>query len=151
MPVITLDALVEGVRREAVFDWLADPAVFPGFLRGGFSSVEPAGDRAWELTFVAPPGTQTMTCRYLGEDREHGGRRVVLRTEGRRLVGDLRLSLRTVKPSTNTLVTLHHDYAPVGTLGALLRHTGLNASLERAWRASLEGLVRAVAAAGWAR
>ena len=36
MAVLTTDLLIQGVRRDAVFDWLGDPANHGRILRGTF-------------------------------------------------------------------------------------------------------------------
>jgi hypothetical protein len=49
-----------------------------------------------------------------------------------------------MKPSTNTLVTLHLDYSPGGALGSVLNAAGLRAALENGMAKMLENLARAL-------
>jgi hypothetical protein len=51
-------------------------------------------------------------------------------------------SLRTMKPSTNTLVTLHLDYDAGGLLGELVNRAGLMAGIEAGMKKVLENLAR---------
>ena len=80
----------------------------------------------------------------VGRDDSHGGRRVLCKTEGKRLGGSLHYSLRTMKPSTNTLLTVHLDYDPGRVLGALLDQAILRKDLEAALRQICANAARAV-------
>ena len=47
-----------------------------------------------------------------------------------------------MKPSTNTMVTVHMDYDAGSVFGALLGSAGLNEALEKHWARALENLSR---------
>ena len=51
-------------------------------------------------------------------------------------------SLKTMRPSTNTLVTVHMDYEPGGMLGAIVDSAGLRDGLQKAFTKVLENLQR---------
>jgi hypothetical protein len=87
-----------------------------------------------------------MTYRFERVDEEHGGRRVHVALGGRRTTGTLHYSLRTMKPSTNTLVTLHVDLQSGGFLGQLAEMAGLRERLEKGFRVILENVKRIVLA-----
>ena len=40
MSIINCDILIEGIRRDAAFEWLADPANHMRFVEGSFDNVE---------------------------------------------------------------------------------------------------------------
>lgn len=140
MSVYTTDVLLEGVRRDDVLAWLADPAHHHAILDGAWDGMKPIGDGAWELTVRTPLRTRTMTYSFDRVDDDHGGRRVHIRMGGKRTSGKLHWSLRTVKPSTNTLVTLHADLEPGGALGAVMEQIGLRERLEKGFRAMVANL-----------
>jgi hypothetical protein len=147
MPVITTDILIEGVRRDDVLEWLAMPGNHAVLLDGAFPTVTPGDPGCFTLGVKAGPLTRTFEYRFDHVDQEHGGRRVHVRTVGKRVEGTLHYSLRTMKPSTNTLVTLHHDFSTGTVLGAVLEQVGLRAGLEAGWRHCLAQLQRAMARA----
>ncbi|MCK6504564.1 hypothetical protein L6R53_14360 [Myxococcota bacterium] len=132
MAVITTDILLEGVRRDAVFDWLGEPAHHQALLQGAFDDVRRVDDRTYELKLRSKPVARPIKYVVDRKDDSHGGRRVLCRTEGRRVAGSLHYSLRTMKPSTNTLLTVHFDYDPGRVLGALLDQAVLRKDLEAA-------------------
>ena len=70
-----------------------------------------------------------MGYRFVSADESHGGRRIIIETTGKRVAGKMHFSLRTMKPSTNTLVTLHLDYNPGGPLGSVINAAGLRTAL----------------------
>lgn len=146
MAVITTDILLKGFRREAVFDWLGDPANHPRLLSGAFDKVDDKGDGSFELHFKAAPKSRVMGYRFESKDSSHSGRRILVTTTGKRTKGKLHYSLRTMKPSTNTLVTLHMDYSPGALLGQLLDSAGIRASLEERLAAILKNLEREISA-----
>jgi hypothetical protein len=145
MPVITTDILLEGVRRDDVLDWLAVPENHARIVQGAFTEVKPVGPGVYTLSFKAGPLPRAFEYRFDHVDQEHGGRRVHVKTVGKRVEGSIHYSLRTMKPSTNTLVTLHHDFSSGSVLGAVLEQVGLRAGLEAAWKACLENLKRELA------
>jgi hypothetical protein len=144
MAVVTSDLLLEGVRRDVVFEWLCDPAHHRAVVEGAFDGFVDEGPGRFRLAVRTPPRTRELVYRFDRADDSHGGRRVYVNTEGKRFRGQLSYSLRTMKPSSNTLVTLHMDYDPGAVVGALLVGAGLEASLLRCFKAALENLSRAV-------
>ena len=148
MAVITTDILLEGVRRAEAYEWLRVPANHRQLVEGAFDGFveNSAGD--YTLTVKSPGRVRTMGYKVEGGDDQHGGRRVYVQTSGRRFGGRLSYSLRTMKPSTNTLVTLHLDFEPGGLLGTLALRLGLEDRLRRGLVRSLEGLGRAVPRVG---
>ena len=145
MAVITTDILLEGFRREAVFDWLGDPANHPRLLHGAFDKVVDKGNNAYELHFKARKN-RVLGYRFEAKDSSHSGRRVLVETTGKRTKGKLNYSLRTMKPSTNTMVTLRMDYEPGNMLGALVDSAGMRAALEEKLKAVLTNLAREIRA-----
>jgi hypothetical protein len=87
-----------------------------------------------------------MGYRFESKDSSHSGRRVLVVTTGKRTAGKMHYSLRTMKPSTNTMVTLHMDYAPGSVLGQLLDSAGLRTALEDKLKAILANLEREIQA-----
>ncbi len=144
MPVITHDVTICGLRRDAVFDWLSAPANHERLLRGAFARVQPRGGGAFEVEIGAPYAGGTLTYRVTGQDDSHGGRRVLVRLEGQRTTGALHWSLRTTPPSSDTLVTLHVDYEPGGTLWRVADSLYLRRRLESSWRRVAENLQDAI-------
>jgi carbon monoxide dehydrogenase subunit G len=144
MPVITTDVLIEGIRRDDVFTWLSDPDNHDRFLAGAFDEVAREGDRSWALTLNIPPRSRRIGYEVLEPDDSHGGRRVLCRTTGKRTAGRLNYSLRTMKPSSNTLVTLHADYESGGLLGSALDMAIIRKSLESRYQTVLDNLAREI-------
>lgn len=142
MAVITTDILIEGVRRDEVLDWLAKPDNHDRFLAGTFDEVKRTSERTWDLTLQVAPKARSLTYEIDGVDDSHGGRRLLCHTTGKRTAGKLHYSLRTMKPSSNTLVTLHSDYDPGGPIGLLIDSAGLRAGLEERWKKVLFNLQR---------
>lgn len=145
MSVITTDVLVEGVKRTDVLDWLANPDNHNRMLEGAFDGLTRTGDQSWELTLNIAPKKRVMGYTFIELDQSHGGRRVICQTTGKRTSGSLHFSLRTMRPSNNTLVTLHSDYAPGSVLGELLDVLVLRKALESRWKRVLDNLSREVA------
>lgn len=144
MPVITTDVLIEGVRRDDVFQWLSDPDNHDRFLDGSFDSVSRDSDRSWSLTVKLPPKNRVIGYEFLEPDDSHGGRRIRCRTTGKRTAGKLTYSLRTTKGASNTMVTLHADYSPGGLLGAALDVAVLRKTLEERYQGVLDNLARTI-------
>lgn len=144
MSVITTDIVIERRSREEVLAWLGDPANHRQLLEGAFAEVKEEGAGQFSLTLASPIKRRAVAYRFLRVDEDHGGRRVHVSLEGRRVGGTLHFSLRTMKPTTNTLVTLHVDYDAQGLVGALLDQAGLRAAYEAAWRRVLENLKAAI-------
>ena len=131
MAIITQDILLTGVRREDVFNWIGDPGTHDIILQGAFASIR-GSKGEYELGIQTPGRKRTMGYRFTSKDDEHGGRRIIVDTDGKRTRGRINFSLRTMKPSTNTMVTIRMDYQPGGTLGELINATGLADVLEGA-------------------
>ncbi len=142
MAVLTSDILVTGIRRDDAFQWLSDPANHAGILAGAFEQVNATDPEHFELILKTPGKKRTMGYRFLGPDDSHGGRRIRVETTGKRTGGKLNYSLRTMKPSTNTLVTMHLDYEPGGPLGGLVNAIALRTALETAMKTMLENVGR---------
>lgn len=147
MAVITTDILLEGVGREAAFAWLCVPANHKVLLEGAFDGLDERGPGEFALTVRTPLRIRVLGYRFDQPDDSHGGRRVYVNTSGKRFGGKLSYSLRTMKPSTNTLVTLHLDFDP-GPGGALALRLGLEDRLRSGLARCLEALARAVPRGG---
>lgn len=144
MAVLTTDVMLEGVRRDAVFDWLGQPANHEVLLQGAFDDVRRVDERSYEMKLRSKPAPRPMTYVVERKDDSHGGRRVLCRTEGKRVGGSLHYSLRTMKPSTNTLLTVHIDYEPGRVLGAVLDQATLRKDLQAALDRICENADKAV-------
>jgi len=142
MAIITKDILLTGVRRDDAFEWLGNPANHDAIVTGAFDSVS-GSNGEYQLGLSTPGRKRTMGYRFAAKDDEHGGRRVLIDTSGKRTRGKLNYSLRTMKPSRNTLVTIRMDYEPGGTLGGLINSTGLAEALESGLGRMLENLSQA--------
>lgn len=141
MAVLTTDILLQGVRRDVAFDWLGEPGNHRFILAGVFDDIVENSPGDYSLTFRAPAARKrTMGYRFEEKDDAHGGRRVLVKTDGKRTRGSLHYSLRTMKPSTNTLVTMHFDYDPGSILGAILDSTALRQNLEGRMKLMLENI-----------
>jgi len=138
--VITRDILITGIRRDDVFAWLSDPDHHVPLLEGAFGGCRRNSEKDWELDIAVPGRPRVMGYRFISADESHGGRRIIVETSGKRLAGKLHYSLRTMKPSTNTLVTLHMDYSPGGALGSVINAAGLRSALENGMTSMLENL-----------
>jgi hypothetical protein len=140
MPVITVDTLIEGRSRQDVLDWLAEPAHHEGLLRAGFD-VRVVAVGQYDLT-VRAPGKPVIGYRFRDVDQSHGGRRVLVDVRGKRTDGEMHWSMRTMKPSTNTLVTLHMDYRAGRVLGPILDSWYLRQAMSEGFAAALAALQR---------
>ena len=146
MAVLTTDLLLEGVRRDEVFAWLSVPANHGRILQGTFDGCTEQSDGTYVLTVKAGPRTRSLVWCFDRPDDSHGGRRVYIRTEGKRFQGVMSFSLRTMKPSTNTLVTLHYDFSPGGLLGSMAMAAGLEDSLNAGMKQVVNNLKDALQA-----
>jgi hypothetical protein len=147
MAVLTTDLLLEGIRRDAVFEWLSVPANHGRILNGTFDGCAEQSEGTYVLTVKAGPRARSLVWCFDHPDDSHGGRRIYIRTEGKRFQGTMSFSLRTMKPSTNTLVTLHYDFSPGGLLGTVAMAAGLEAALEAGMKQVLVNLQREMASA----
>lgn len=145
MAVITTDILIEGIRRDDVLEWIGDRANHVRMLEGAFDGMKVKAPGEFELTLKTSPLPRTLTYSFDHVDNEHGGRRVHVKTAGRRLEGKIHYSLRTMKPALNTLVTLHADYDTGGPLGGLIDTAILRKRLEAGFKVVLENLQREIA------
>lgn len=146
MSVITADVVIEKMNREDVLAWLSKPENHGLMLEGVFAGFQADGPGNYLITLKTQVKKRPVRYRFARVDAEHGGRRVLVELEGRRVGGTLHYSLRTMKPSTDTLVTLHVDYDTEGLLGTILDHAGIRRPYEEAWNKVLANLKRLVEA-----
>ncbi len=144
MSVYTTDVLIEGVRRDDVLAWIGNAANHRAVLEGAFDGLRETGTGCFELDIKSPPRPRTLSYTFDRVDEEHGGRRVHVALDGRRLKGKLHFSLRTTKPSTNTLVTIHADFAGNGYLLLAAESLGLKPRLDKAFAAMAANVLREV-------
>ena len=142
MAIITKDILLTGVRRDDAFEWIGNPVNHDVILADAFDSMS-GKNGEYELGITTPGRKRKMGYRFTSKDAEHGGRRVLIETTGKRTTGKLNYSLRTMKPSRNTLVTIRLDYDPGGTLGEIINSTGLAEALDKGLDRLLENLSNA--------
>lgn len=146
MSVITTDVVIERMNREEVLSWLSKPENHAFLLEGAFGQMQADSPGNYLLTLNSPIKKRKLRYRFARVDADHGGRRVHVELEGRRVGGTLHYSLRTMKPSTDTLVTLHIDYDTEGLLGTILDHAGLRRPYEEAWKRVAANVKRLVEA-----
>ena len=139
MTVLTRDIIVHGIRREDVLTWLSNFSVHSQFLVAGFPACKTIDATTIELPFYGGYKDRILTYKFDRVDSEHEGRRVEITTHGKRVEGVLHYSLRTVKPSTDTMITLHMDYDSGGLLGSLLQ-SDIHSALSQAFMKCLEAL-----------
>jgi hypothetical protein len=144
MAVLTTDLLIKGIRRDDVFAWLSLPANHGRILADTFDGFTEQSEGTYVLTVKSGPRTRSLVWCFDRPDDSHGGRRVYVRTEGKRFRGTMSFSLRTMKPSTNTLVTLHFDFSPGGLLGSVAMAAGLEESVSKGMKQILDNLDRAI-------
>lgn len=144
MALVTHDILLRGIRREEVFEWLGDVGNQKRILEGAFDDMKETGPGSFDLTLNTPVKTRVVGYQFAGLDDSHGGRRVLVKTSGKRTTGSLHYSLRTMKPSTNTLVTLHMDFDPGGPIGEAIYSALIRDKLEAATGKVLENLGRII-------
>ena len=135
------------MRRDDVLAWLSEPANHRRIVEGAFDGVNETGPGQLVLDVKSPPRPRTIKYTFERVDDDHGGRRIHVKLEGRHVNGKLHYSLRTQKPSTNTLVTVHADLFGNGYLLALAESLGLKPRLERAFKACAANIQAAVLAA----
>ena len=130
MPVMTKDVLLEDVRRDDLFEWLGNMDNHLSFLKSATKNVEQKSPT--ELTLSIATKFKTRQVGYLlkKKDDEHGGRRIRIETTGKRSTGLLSYSLRTMKPSRNTMLTITWDYKSGSILGMALEQISLQESYE---------------------
>ena len=118
MAIITQDLLLEGVRRDVAFAWLSQPETHEELLRAFCPDLKKQG-KSLHLLLPTKPRARELVYTFDRADQTHSGHRVIVKTHGKRLDGQLNFSLRTVKPSSNTMVTLRFDYNPGARLGVV--------------------------------
>ena len=138
MSIVNCDVLIQGVRRDDVFEWMSNPVHHSRFVLDSFDHVKQVGTGEFELSFSAPPKTRKMGYHFDRPDDSHGGRRVLVKTTGKRTKGTLNYSFRTMKPSRNTLITLTMDYDPGSLLGGILDKAGIGDALHTNFQKLLE-------------
>jgi len=143
MAIITKDILLTGIRRDDVFEWMGDPTNHDLIVAGTFDTVSGSAGN-YELGMTTPGRKRTMSYRFKSKDDSHGGRRILVDTAGKRTQGQINFSLRTMKPSTNTLVTIRMDYSPGGPLGGLVNSSGLAQALESGLVRMLENIASSI-------
>lgn len=121
MAVLTRDIIINGYRRDDVFKWMSDFEVHAHFMKAGFPNLVQLDNQTLSLPFFGGYKQRTLIYRFIEADDRHEGRRIKLETDGKRLKGSLHYSLRTVKPSTDTMVTIHMDYDAGSMLGKVLQ------------------------------
>ena len=146
MSVYTTDVLIEGVRRDDVLAWLSEPRNHRAIVEGAWDGLKETGTGCFELDIKAPPRPRTLSYTFDRVDEEHGGRRIHVALDGRRLKGKLHYSLRTMKPSTNTLVTLHADFEGNGYILLAYEKMGLRPRMESAFKRMIENVHAGVVA-----
>ena len=144
MSVYTTDVLIEGVRRDDVLAWLSDAKNHRVLVDGAWDGLRETGTGCFELDVKSAPRPRVLSYTFDRVDEEHGGRRVHVALAGRHVNGKLHYSLRTMKPSTNTLVTLHADFDGNGYLLLLAEKVGLRERLEKGFKAMADNLLREV-------
>ena len=144
MAVITTDILIEGIRRDDVLEWIGNRDHHERMLAGAFDGMKVKAPGEFDLTLKTNPLPRTLSYTFDHVDNEHGGRRVHVKTAGRRLDGKIHYSLRTMKPALNTLVTLHADYDTGGPLGGIIDSAIIRKRLEDGFKKILENLQREI-------
>ena len=129
-----MDILVEGVHRNSVLEWFGDPAHHALVLERAFGSLTTVGDRRWSFTLASRPRPREVEWHFVEVDERHGGRRIQVELSGRRTNGFLRFSLRTMKPSSNTLVTLHAEYESGKFFGEMMNRMTIQKAFEKGFR-----------------
>ena len=140
MAVLTTDILLTGIRRDLVFEWLGEFGNHKKFLTNAFDEVKELSTTELELHYKAKFKKRVIKYSFLEHDSSHGGRRVKIQTSGKRTTRKLNYSLRTMKPSSNTLVTLHFDYNSGNALGAVLNSFSIKETLETYFTKALTNL-----------
>lgn len=148
MPVLTTDITIQGMNRDAVLAWLSVPSNHSRLVKGAFAEFKEVSTGEYDLVVKTALRHQGFRYRFERVDDEHGGRRVHVSVIGKRIKGALHYSLRTMKPSTNTMITIHLDYEAGGPVGFLLDAAGLRQALEDGWKKVLENLGTELTAAG---
>ena len=138
MPVMTKDILLEDVRRDDLFEWLGNMENHLSFLKSATKDVQQQSSTELTLTIASKFKSRQVGYILKKKDDEHGGRRVRIETTGKRSNGLLSYSLRTMKPSRNTMLTITWDYKSGSILGLVLEQLSLQESYEEFLKAILQ-------------
>ena len=130
MPVMTKDILLEDVRRDDLFEWLGNIENHQVFLKSATKGIEQQSNTELTLTISSKFKSRQVGYILKKKDDEHGGRRIRIETTGKRSTGILSYSLRTMKPSRNTMLTITWDYKSGSILGMVLEQLSLQESYE---------------------
>ena len=130
MPVMTKDILLENVRRDDLFEWLGNLENHLSFLNNAAKKVQQKSPTELTLTVASKFKSRDIGYILKKKDDEHGGRRIRIETTGKRSSGLLSYSLRTMKPSRNTMLTVTWDYQSGSILGMVLDQLSLQESYE---------------------
>ena len=137
MPVITTDILLQKVKRDDAYEWLCDFKNHRQFLYTTFSIVSD-NDISKEMLQISFEGglkkNRQMGYSLIERDDKHGGRRIKINVSGKRTSGIVKYSLRTMKPSSNTMLTIHMDYESKGVFDWLINTISLKQDLEEHWK-----------------
>ena len=144
MPVLTCDILLEGIQRDVLFERLCSMQTHSNILKGADAAPKEISTDHFDINISGRFKTRTMGYHIEKRDDEHGGRRVRIKTTGKRSSGLLSYSLRTMKPSRNTLVTLTWDYSPGDALGKILDAVSLQEAYRNFLKSLLSSLVQEV-------
>ena len=144
MPVITTDVLLEQVKRDDAYEWLCDFECHRQFLYATFSIVSDNEISKDKLTLSYDGGFKNRQMEYVLSERDenHGGRRIKIALSGKRTTGYVKYSLRTLKPSSNTMLTIHMDYQSTGVVGWLINKIALQQDLEEHWKRVGQAIVQ---------
>ena len=71
MAVTTADILLEGIRRDMVFEWLGDPANHACLVEGAFDGVKAKGTGEFELTLSTSLTGDLQRCKYTERKNEN--------------------------------------------------------------------------------
>lgn len=140
MPVMTKDILLEDVRRDDLFEWLGNMENHLSFLNAAAKSVDQKSPNELTLTISSKFKARQVGYILKKKDDEHGGRRIRIETTGKRSSGLLSYSLRTMKPSRNTMLTITWDYKSGSLLGMALEQLSLQESYETFLGAILQNI-----------
>ncbi len=140
MPVMTKDILLEDVRRDDLFEWLGNMENHLSFLQKATKSVQQKSPNELTLTITTKFKSRQIGYILKKKDDEHGGRRIRIETTGKRSSGLLSYSLRTMKPSRNTMLTITWDYKSGSLLGMALEQFSLQESYETFIRTILQNI-----------
>ena len=141
MPVMTKDILLEDVRRDDLFEWLGNISNHVSFLKNAAKDVQQQSSKELTITLASKFKSRKVGYILTKKDDEHGGRRIRIQTTGKRSSGLLSYSLRTMKPSRNTMLTITWDYKSGSILGMALEQLSLQESYETFIRSILQHIL----------